>query len=104
MSGSHALKRRAVCFHRPAYTINTKYPKISLERYIDKILVYYCRVKNHNENKQYEKQIQDLQKEYKKYYKEIMKKDISSKLKLKYFIFKYFPNLYYMIKRKKFMN
>lgn len=98
-----AYKNQMLFFQQEEFH-NTKYPKISLERYIDKILVYYCRVKNHNENKQYQKQIQDLRKEYKKYYKEIMKKDILFKSKLKYFIFKYFPNLYYMIKRKKFMN
>ena len=37
MSGSHALKRRAVCFHRPAYTYKKNYPietgKIMREKY-----------------------------------------------------------------------
>ena len=30
MSGSHALKRRAVCFHRPAYTKITKNMNVAL--------------------------------------------------------------------------
>ncbi|MCI6266632.1 MAG: glycosyltransferase [Erysipelotrichaceae bacterium] len=103
LDGLEAIKEQMLFFQKEEFK-NTKYQKISIERYMNNILVYYCTVKNHNENKQYQKQIQDLQKEYKKYYKEIMKKDISSKLKLKYFIFKYFPNIYYIIKRKKFMN
>ena len=81
---------------------NTKYQKLSLERYINKILIYYCRLRFYNTNNQYKQQIKNLREEYKKYYEEIMKKDIFFKVKLKYFIFKYFPSVYYQINKKKF--
>ena len=98
-----AYKNQMLFFQKEKFQ-NTQYPKLSLQKYMNYIIIFYCRLRYYNKNNQYQTQIDNLQDEYKKYYKEIMKKNISYKQKIRYIIFRNLPNSFYQIKKKKFMH
>lgn len=93
-----AFKEQMLFFKREEY-INTKYYKLSLLKYADKTIIYYCKLKKFNKENNYTKKIKEIKDDYNEYYKEIINTKINTKKKIKYFIFKYMPNLIYYLKK-----
>ena len=82
---------------------NMKYANLSTIAYYDKLIRLYCIFKYHNNDNKFDTLLMDLKKEYNDNYSKLLKITDSNVMKIKYFAFRYFSNIYYNINIKKYI-
>ena len=77
---------------------NTKYADLSIILYYDMLIRVYCNFIYYKKNlKDYKSVVKKLKSEYDINYKRIIKISNSKWKRMKYWLFKYFPNIYYFV-------